>query len=429
MIDRPVFDARLPMFVGFVALILLVFGIGIWSVRTQIAGAVIATGMIVVENNRQVIQHPEGGVVGMVEARDGDVVAAGDLLIRLDDTLLRSELAVAELQLVELGARRARLTAERDGAEAPSFPPQLLAKPAYAEQVNGQLNLFKARLDSLEREDSQIAEQIAQTGTQIVGTEAQLDALKIQESLILDELTDVEALLEKGLVQSQRASTLRREAARLAGEIGRLTSDAAQFRGQIAELEIGRLQLVTQRRESAINELRDTQFRELELIETAASLRERLSRLEIRAPVSGIIHGSTVFAQKAVIQPADPLMYVIPQDQQLIVSARVDANHVDQVHVGQRATLRFSAFNQRLTPEVYGQLKSVSADVLQDEVTGLNYYNVEVVPLTDELPKLQDQELVPGMPVEVYLRTDDRTPLSYLTKPLTDYFSRAFRES
>ncbi|MEM8804413.1 MAG: biotin/lipoyl-binding protein, partial [Pseudomonadota bacterium] len=202
MIDRPVFDARLPMFVGFVALILLVFGIGIWSVRTQIAGAVIATGMIVVENNRQVIQHPEGGVVGMVEARDGDVVAAGDLLIRLDDTLLRSELAVAELQLVELGARRARLTAERDGAEAPSFPPQLLAKPAYAEQVNGQLNLFKARLDSLEREDSQIAEQIAQTGTQIVGTEAQLDALKIQESLILDELTDVEALLEKGLVQS-----------------------------------------------------------------------------------------------------------------------------------------------------------------------------------------------------------------------------------
>ncbi len=427
MSDRPSYSARMPMMVGFLALVLLVGGVGFWSVRTQIAGAVIATGMIVVENNRQVIQHAEGGVVGLIEARDGDTVDAGALLIRLDDTLLRSELAVAELQLVELGARRVRLEAERDGAEAPVFPDA--TSDEYRAQIQGQAKLFEARLESLERRNGQILERIAQTGNQIAGAEAQLKALAIQEELITDELTDAESLLEKGLIQSQRVSTLRREAARLAGEIGRLTSDTAQFRGQIAELEIERLQLSTDRREQAISELRDIQFRELELIEQRQSLSERLSRLEVRAPVSGIVYGSTVFAQKAVIQPAEPLMYVIPQDQPLIVTARVDAIHIDQVHVGQTATLRFSAFNQRLTPEVTGQVTSVSADVIQDEVTGLNYYSVEVVPLTEELPKLEGQELLPGMPVETFLRTDDRTPLSYLTKPLTDYFGRSFRES
>ncbi len=429
MTDRPQYSARLPMIVGFFALVLLVGGIGLWSVRTQIAGAVVASGMIVVENNRQVIQHAEGGIVGTIEARDGDSVQAGDLLIRLDDTFLRSELAVAELQLVELRARRARLEAERDGADAPDFPDDLLGSDEHQAQVTGQAKLFDARLETLQRQDSQISERIAQTENQIAGAEAQLAALAIQEELINDELTDAEALLEKGLIQSQRVSTLRREAARLAGEIGRLTSDIAQFKGQIAGLEIERLQLFTQRREAAIVELRDIQFRELEIFEQRLSLIERLSRLEVRAPVSGIVYGSTVFAQKAVIQPAEPLMFVIPQDQPLIVTARVEAIHIDQVHVGQTATLRFSSFNQRLTPEVKGQVTSVSADVIQDEVTGLNYYSVEVVPLTEELPKLEGQELLPGMPVEAFLRTDNRTPLSYLTKPLTDYFGRSFRES
>ena len=430
MSERPTYSAKLPLLVGFTALALLIGGVGIWSVRTQIAGAIIATGMIVVENNRQVVQHAEGGVVGGIEVRDGDTVGAGDLLIKLDDTLLQSELSVASLQLVELGARQARLRAERDDAESISFPDDLLAleEDAAKEQIEGQRKLFEARRVSLDKEQGQIAERIKQTGNQIEGAEAQLAALAIQEELIRAELTDQETLLEKGLVQAQRVSTLRREAARLAGEIGKLRSDVAQFRGQIAAFEIEALKLETTRREAAIQELRDIQFRELELQEQRRSLVERLSRLEVRAPVSGIVYGSTVFAQKAVIQPAEPLLYVIPQDQPLIVSARVEAIHIDQVFVGQTATLRFTAFNQRLTPEVIGQVISISADVFQDEITGLNYYRVDLIPLTDELPKLEDQDLLPGMPVETYLRTDDRTPLSYLTKPLTDYFGRALRE-
>lgn len=429
MTDRPVYSARLPLFVGWTALVLLVGGIGLWSVRTEIAGAIIAPGLIVVENNRQVVQHAEGGVIGQILARDGDRVEAGDLLFRLDDTLLRSELAIAEHQLIELRARRARLAAERDGADSVDFPETLIGSDAIAEQVDGQRKLFEARRDNLEKELSQIAERIEQTGNQIEGAEAQLDALAIQEELILEELEDQDSLLERGLVQASRVSTLRREAARLAGEIGKLKSDVAQFRGQIAAFEIEKLKLVSTRQEKAIVELRDIQFRELELSEQRQSLVERLARLELRAPVSGIVYGSTIFAEKAVIQPAEPLMYLVPQDQPLIVSSRVEAIHVDQVHVGQPATLRFTAFNQRKTPEVFGQVTAVSADVFQDEVTGVNFYRVELIPLTEELVKIEEHQLLPGMPVEAFLRTEDRTPLSYLTKPLTDYFGRAFRES
>lgn len=430
MNDRPAYSARLPLIVGFTALALLIGGVGVWSVRTQIAGAIIASGMIVVENNRQVVQHAEGGVVGEIAARDGDRVEAGALLVRLDDTLLRSELSVAELQLIELRARRARLEAERDGSDQITFPTGLMdfGQDQAAEQMEGQRKLFDARRISLDKEQSQIAERIKQTGNQIVGAEAQLGALAIQEKLIVAELTDQETLLAKGLVQAQRVSTLQREAARLAGEIGKLTADVAQFRGEIAAFEIERLKLESTRRENAIVELRDIQFRELELAERRRSLLERLARMEIRAPVSGIVYGSTVFAQNAVVQPAEPLMFVVPQDQPLIVSAKVDAIHIDQVHVGQPASLLFTAFNQRLTPEVTGQVIAVSADVFQDEVTGLTYYKVDLIPEVAELPKLDNQELLPGMPVEAHLRTDDRTPLSYLTKPLTDYFGRAMRE-
>ena len=431
MTKQPTYSARLPLLIGFTALALLVGGVGFWSVRTEIAGAVIANGMIVVENNRQVVQHAEGGIVGRIAARDGDRVEAGALLIELDDSLLRSELAVAELQLIELKARRARLEAERDEKDGVDFPTELVEQggPAAREQVEGQRVLFLARKETFEKQVSQIAERTLQTGNQIAGAEAQLAALAMQEELTLDELAVQEDALARGLTQSLRVSALRLDAARLQGEIGQLRSDIARFRGEIAGFEIERVRLQNARREAAISELRDIQFRELELTEKRHSLLKRLDRLDIRSPVAGIVYGSTVFAQNAVVRAAEPLMYVIPQDQALIVNARVPAIHIDQVHVGQPATLRFSAFNQRLTPEVTGTVIDVSADVFQDEATGMTYYRVSLVPVAEELPKLEDQDLLPGMPVEAYLKTDDRTPLSYLTKPLTDYFGRAFRES
>jgi HlyD family type I secretion membrane fusion protein len=426
-------SARAPIAVGLLALIVLVGVIGVWSVRTTLSGAVIASGTIVVENNRQVVQHPEGGVVGAIEVRNGDIVTVGQTLIRFDDSLQRSELAILDTQLIELQARKARLEAEARAANDIDFPEALLTSAETNEeaaaQIRGQEELFRARSATLEQQRQQLSEQILQIENQIQGTQAQLTALGTQEELIEGELADQESLFERGLVPVGRVIELRREAARLAGEIGKLTSDIAQLRGQIAGIEIEKLRLAAARREEAIVTLRDIQFREIEITERRLNLLERLSRLEVRAPVSGVIYGQQVFAVQSVVQGGAPIMYIVPQDQPLLVQARVDSIHIDQIRLGQEALLRFTAFDQRRTPDMTGHVAAISADVLVDERTGVNFYEIQLLPTEEDLPKLAGQVLLPGMPVEAFIRTDDRTPISYLTKPLTDYFNRAFRES
>ncbi|MBM9595873.1 HlyD family type I secretion periplasmic adaptor subunit [Roseitranquillus sediminis] len=424
-------SVKVPVLLGLAALIVLVGGLGVWSVQARIAGAVIATGMVEVESNRQVVQHPEGGVVGEILARDGDRVEAGEVVLKFDDTLLRSELAVIDGQLHEIAARRARLVAERDASDEIDFGEDLLelaeTVPAVAEQVEGQRNLFHARRDTVARETEQLAEQRREIDNEIRGIEAQLAGLRTQQELVASERADSEELLEKGLIQLSRVSSLRREDARLTGEIGKLEADIARSRGRISGLTIEELKLETTRREEAITTLRDLDFRQIELAEQRLSLRERLMRMEVRAPVSGVIYGSRVFALQSVVQPAEPIMFVIAQDQPLVVASKVEPVNVDQVYQGQDVRLRFTAFDQRWTPEIMGKVTRVSADVIEDEATGAPYFRVEVLPAEDETAKLEGQTLLPGMPVETYFQTGDRTPLAYLTKPLMDYFRRAMR--
>ncbi|MCK8485483.1 HlyD family type I secretion periplasmic adaptor subunit [Aliiroseovarius sp. S2029] len=426
----PVWRARLPITVGFAALAVLVLGLGAWSITTRLSGAVIATGAIQIQSNRQVVQHAEGGVVGEILVRDGDVVAAGDMLIRFDDTLHRSELAIVEGQLFELMTRSARLKAERDGAEEIIFSDALLAissEQDNARKIDGQRRLFRARIETQAREAEQLQEQISQLEHQVAGTEAQITSLGSQLDLIGQELESQTTLLSKGLTQSSRVTSLQREQAALSGEIGRLTAAKAQIGGQIAATRIEILKLGTQRREAAITELRDTEFRMAELSERRLALLERLSRMDVRAPTSGIIYGSVLFAERAVVQPAEPMMYVIPQDQPLVAMARIEAVSIDQVFVGQPAILRLPAFDQRFTPELNTRVERVSADVFEDQATGTSFYAAELSLTPDELARLGDQALLPGMPIEAYLKTDERTPLSYLTKPLMDYFYKAMR--
>ncbi|WP_299733997.1 HlyD family type I secretion periplasmic adaptor subunit [uncultured Tateyamaria sp.] len=421
-----------PLLVGGLALAVLVGFLGVWSVQSRIAGAVIASGMIQVETNRQILQHPRGGVVGELFVKDGDSVSAGDVVLRFDDKQLRSELAIIEGQLFELLARKIRLQAERDGLSALPPPDALLAEaitnPDVQALIDGQQRLFEARADSLKQSAELIAEQIAQAENQIDGTNAQLQALATQSELIESELADTQSLFEKGLTPASRVSALQREQARLLGEIGSLTANAAQLRGQIAALNIERIALTTRLREEAISTLRDLQFQEVELVQRRLSTIETLSRTELRAPVAGVVYDSRVFALQSVVSPAEPIMYIIPQDQPMVVSARIDPIHIDQVHVGQLASLRFAAFDQRMTPEVFGRVTKLSADVFTDQATGISYYQVELIPAEGEMHKLGDQTLLPGMPVEAFIKTADRSPLNYLVKPLTDYFVRAFRE-
>lgn len=431
--QKSVWHARLPLLLGFLALGVLVGVLGVWSVQARIAGAVIASGMIQVENNRQVVQHPQGGVVGEILAKDGDTVKGGDVVLRFDGTMLRSELKITEGQIFEIQARKARLEAERDGLDDFIVRGELAEVSAHDADVQGliagQHRLFVARKESLMREADQIAEQVTQAFSQIDGADAQLKAFHRQEELIRQELEDSQALFEKGLTQASRVTALQREQARLLGEAGNLTATIAQLKGQIAALEIQLLKLTTSRQETAITTLRDLQIREIELAVRRRAALETLSRMDIRSPVAGVVYGSRVFAIKSVVSPAAPIMYVIPQDRLLVVVARIEAIHIDQVHVGQEVSLRFTSFNHRQTPELFGRISRISADVFTDEATGVSYYQSELIPNESELKKLNGQQLLPGMPVEAYIRTAERSPLSYLLKPLTDYFNKAFRET
>lgn len=427
-------SAGRPMAVGMIALFVLVGGLGGWAVKAQISGAIVASGKIEVDQNRQVVQHPDGGVVDDIRVEEGDVVEEGDILIRLDPTQLASELHIIEGQLFELIARRGRLEAERDSSDIIEFEPELLdiarSNEDVLDQINGQQRLFQARRDSIAKEIEQLGKRRNQIADQIVGIDAQMAAMDVQLDLIHQELTNQQSLLDKGLAQIAKVLNLQREEARLSGTVGELKAQRAQAEGRITEIDIEILKLGTQRREEAITRLRDLQFQELELAEQRRNLIERLSRLDIRAPVSGIVYGLQVFAKRSVIRPADPVLFLVPQDKPLVIMAQVEPIHIDEIFVNQGVTLRFSALDSRTTPELFGKVVKVSADAFQDENTAFSYYRAEIELNEGEKTRLPEGTiLIPGMPVEAFIQTADRTPLAYLIKPLADYFAKAFRES
>ncbi|MFQ1701093.1 HlyD family type I secretion periplasmic adaptor subunit [Loktanella agnita] len=418
--------------VGLLTLLILVGGFGTWSLLAQISGAVITSGQIEVERNRQVVQHPDGGVVEEILVDEGDAVQAGELLIRLDPSILQSELAVVEGQLFEILARRGRLEAERDGTGVITFDPLLSeAGPEEAASLTaGQGRLFDARLESKLRAEEQLTQQRAQIASQLTGISSQQAALETQRGLIEKELADQQSLLDRGLAQASRVLALQREQASLLGSAGELTAQAAQAAERMTEIEIQILGLSTSRREDAITQLRDLQYNELELSERRRTLRRQLDRLDIRAPVSGIVYSLQVFAEQSVIRPADPVLFLIPQDRPLVIATQVQVIDVDQIFVGQEVTLRFSAFDQRRTPELRGKVTLISADAFQNENSGASYYRAEVELDEGEIEKLPaDMTLIPGMPVEAFVRTAERSPMDYFIKPLADYFAKAFRES
>lgn len=426
-------STRRPIIYGILTLLALVLGFGGWSVATKIAGAIVTSGQIEVELSRQVVQHPDGGVVATINVAEGDTVAAGDLILTLDGASIRSELAIVEGQLFESLARRGRLEAERDERSEITFGKDLLDAvtnhPEVAEKMEGQRRLFDARRVSLASQIEQLGKRRDQIDDQIVGIDAQNQALTTQLDLLRKELVDQQGLLEKGLTQAGRVLALQREEASIRGQMGELAANRAQAQGRITETQIEVLRLASDRREEANTQLRESGAQELELAERRRALDERIARLDVRAPVSGVVLGLTVTTPRSVLRPADPVLYLIPQDRPLVIATRVPPIHVDQVHVGQAVKLVFSAFSSRSTPELTGHVAVVSADALIDQRTQTPYYRAEILLDDGEMAKLTGQTLIPGMPVEAFIQTEARTPLAYLLKPFTDYFSRAFRES
>ena len=433
VLDPAHWSATGPVMTGILTIVLLIGGFVGWGMFSTIAGAIVAPGVVQVEQNRQVVQHPDGGVVAEIDVVEAQNVKAGDLLIRLDGAQLTSTLAIIEGQLWDSTARRSRLEAERDDKPAPVFTAELLdlakTRPDVADQIEGQRRLFSARLETLNAQIDQLQQRRDQLSAQVDGIKAQTAAISDQVNLLTPEIGDQQKLLDKGLTQSSRLMDLKREAARLQGNMGEMKGNQAQAEGKATEIQLQILQLRAARREDANTQLRDMGDKTLELAERRRALTEQIARLDIRAPVSGIVLGLQVTTLHSVIRAAEPVLYIIPQDRPLIIVAQLPPIHVDEVFVGQEVRVVFTAFQARTTPQLNGHLTTISADAINDPASKASFYRAEIVLDPGEIDKLHGQTILPGMPVQAYIGTGDRSPMAYLLKPFMDYFHMAFRES
>lgn len=410
----------------------LVVGIGGWSALAHLSGAVIAPGTVVVDTNLKKVQHPTGGIVGELLVKDGGFVREGAIVMRLDETVTRANLAVIVKSLDELDGRRARLEAERDEHPAVTFPDELLQRQHteldIRKMVQGEQRLFTARKASRNGQKSQLRERIAQSKLEIEGLEAQRSAKVEEIALIRSELVGVEGLYAKNLVSLPRVTALQREATKLEGERGQFIAAIAQAKGKIAETELQIIQLDQDLLTEVLKELREIEGKQGEYVERKIAAEDQLKRIDIRAPQDGIVHQLAVHTVGGVITAGEVLMLVVPQSDALTIEANVSPQDIDQVSIGQEAVVRLSAFSQRTTPELFGRVTRVSADLTKDPQTQLSWYTVRIELPEGELQRLGKLKLVPGMPAEAHIQTGERTALSYLVKPLTDQFAKAFRE-
>jgi HlyD family secretion protein len=421
---------------GCTALVLAVGGFGGWASTTEIAGAVIATGSVVVESNVKKVQHLNGGIVGEILVKEGSVVETDQVLMRLDDTLTRATLGVVQSQLDLYVAREARLMAERDGL--PNIPLLQDATAATREKaeaaIAGERKLFRSRREGLEGQRAQLRERVAQTTEEIRGLVSQQQSKEGEIGYVGEELSSVSDLYAKNLVSLARLKQLQRDQARLQGERGQLIADVARSRAKIAETQLQSLQLDQDFRTDVLKDLRETQAKIAELQERANAASDELRRTELRAPQAGVVYQLQVHTIGGVIGKGETVMQIAPRAEPLIVEAKVTPQDIDQVEIGAPVRIRIDAGNRRTTPDLNGRVTVLSPDLAHDQsapptgVPSQPYYLARVNVAEADLQSIGDLQLVPGMPVEVYIRTQDRTPLDYLLKPLREQIARTFRE-
>jgi HlyD family secretion protein len=420
----------------------LLAGAGGLALTTKVTGAVIAPGVVTVETRTKKVQHPTGGVVGELRARDGDRVSAGDIVVRLDEIATKANLAMVVTSVNEMLARRARLEAERDEAESIAFPAELMARrsePEVARAILGERNLFQFRRSAKAGQKAQLRERIAQLREEVQGLVGQLAAKKREIELIGQELEGVRDLWRKNLIQIARVNVLERDSARLQGDYGQLVAAIAKTKGKISETELQILQIDQEFRSEVAQEVREVQAKLAELLERKVLAEDQMKRIDIRAPQDGMIHQLSVHTVGGVIAPGEAIMLIVPQADALTVEAKLAPQEVDLVHPGQVATLRFSAFNQRVTPELKGEVRRLSADVVTDQSTEggalqasaaprrapATYYTVRISIPEDQLVHLSPLKLMPGMPVETFIETGNQSVFSYVTKPFLDQIARS----
>jgi HlyD family secretion protein len=426
---------REALIAGAAVVATLVVGVGGWAATAPLSGAVVAQGTVVVDNSVKKVQHSVGGRVGEIRVKDGDKVRQGDLLLRLDETVVRANMQIITKQLDELAIRIARLNAERDGATAIAIPPTLAdrqEKPEIAALITGERTLFESRKSASAGQKAQLRERIAQLRDEIDGLTAQQDAKAAEIVLVKKELGGMEQLWNQNLMPISKLTAAQREAARLDGERAHLVSTAASARGKISETELQILQIDQNQRSEVVKELHEAQAKEAELVERRAAAGDQLDHVELRAPEAGVVHQLTAHTVGGVIAPGEQVMVIVPENEALVVESRISPMDIDHVHVGQPASIRLPAFSMRTTPEFEGIVTRISADLTKDRemVNGPSFY-VARLALTGEPGKRPEElglKLIPGMPAEAHIRTGERTALSYLLKPLNDQLGRAFKE-
>jgi len=424
-------SSRGPILTGLILLMMLFGGGIVWSYFANISGAVIATGTVAVQGKPKTVQHLDGGIVAEIAIADGDTVKQGEIVIRLDKTLLEANEQIYTNRLKETVARRSRLASERDDLENVLWEEELLDLLNVEQEKNikeGHDRLFVARKSSREGQIAQLEERIAQFKNQTAGTNALRSSKKRQITMIGEELVNVNTLKEKGLVTNTQVMTLERQKEDLTGQIGEHEAELARIANSINEAQIQILQIDREFRQSVLTELREVEQEINEVTQQLQATIEQLRRVDIKAPVNGIVHELSVFTIGGVIGPGEAIMQVIPQDEKFVVEANVEPQFIDELYPDQAATLRFSAFNQRTTPEINGTVKGISANVVVNEQSGIPFYKVRLGVTEEELARLNGQQLIPGMPVEAFIKTRDRSALNYLIKPLQDQVNRAFRE-
>jgi HlyD family secretion protein len=419
------------LIIGLAVVVVLAGGLGGWASTAQISGALIAPGSVVVDSNVKKVQHPTGGVVGELRARDGDVVKAGDVVVRLDDTVTKASLAIVVKTLDGLWARAARLEAEQRGLDRVEFPASLLSRanePDVKNIIASETKLFEVRTNGRTGQKAQLRERVTQLNEEIAGLTAQEKAKDQEIALVQKELVGVRDLYDKHLVQMSRLTTLERDAARLNGERAQYIASRAQAKGKITETELQIIQVDKDLVSEVSKDLRETNDKIGEFVERKVTAEDQLRRVDIRAPQAGMVLQSTVHTVGGVITAGDAIMMIVPQADDLAVEAKVNPQDIDKLQIGQKTLLRLSAFNQRTTPELNGVVTRVSPDVTTDQRSGQSYYTIRVSMPPAEVARLGANKLIPGMPVEAFVQTGDRTLMSYLIKPLSDQLMRAFRE-
>ncbi len=417
--------------IGFVVLVVVLGGAGAWATTTQLSGAVIAPGTVVVESNVKKVQHATGGIVGELYVRNGVKVEQGQILLRLDETVARATLGIVSSQIDELSAREARLDAERNDRDTLAFPDTLTkrhAEPTVAIALSDEEKLFQSRRAARTGQRAQLKEQIAQIEDEIRGLGAQREATEKEIKFIEEELKGVADLYKNKLVTIDRFMKLQRAQVNLYGSRGRFIADVARARGKISEIENQVLQIDRDFRTEVLKELREVQGKIAELHERETAAKDQLRRLEIRAPQAGFVHQLVAHTVGGVVAAGETIMLIVPRSDKLVVEAHVAPHDIDQVNATAKVVARVMAGNQRTSPDIQGTITRVSADLTQDSPTSAPYYLVRASLAEEGVARLHGMKLVPGMPVTLFVQTQDRTPLEFLIKPLKEQIAHAFRE-